>query len=410
MTILQAATAVAGTAITACSNTAINITAGSSATNNTGILWTSNGTGTIANPTSLTTATYTPGNGETGPVTLTLTATGINPCANAVSTKTLTISQAATAVAGTALTACSNAAIDITTGSSATNHTGILWTSNGTGTIANATSLTQATYTPGNGETGPVTLTLTATGNTPCANAVSTKTLTISQAATADAGTAITACSNAAINITAGSMATNNTGILWTSNGTGTITNATSLTQATYTPGNGETGPVTLTLTVTGITPCANKVSTKTLTLSQAATADAGTAITACSNAAINITAGSSATNDAGIFWASNGTGTIANPTSLTTATYTPGNGETGPVTLTLTATGNTPCTNAVATKTLTINQEVLISTQPSASQTICSGFPVSFSVSATGTGLTYEWLKNDVSIGVTTPILILVR
>ncbi|NJX16985.1 hypothetical protein, partial [Tamlana crocina] len=173
------------------------------------------------------------------PVTLTLTATGNSPCANAVSTKTLTINQAPTAVAGTDVIACSNAAIKITEGSSATNNTGITWTSNGTGTIANPTSLTEATYTPGTGETGPVTLTLTATGNSPCANAVSTKTLTINQAPTAVAGTDVIACSNAAINITEGSSATNSTGITWTSNGTGTIANPTSLTEATYTPGTG---------------------------------------------------------------------------------------------------------------------------------------------------------------------------
>ncbi|UJH91067.1 hypothetical protein LZ575_20790 [Antarcticibacterium sp. 1MA-6-2] len=399
LTISKAPTAVAGIAVTACSNAAVNITEGSSATNNTGIVWTSNGTGTISNPTSLTEATYTPGNGETGPVTLTLTATGNTPCANAASTKTLTISQAATAVAGTAITACSNAAINVTAGSSASNNTGIVWTSNGTGTITNPTSLTEATYTPAIGETGFVTLTLTATGITPCANAVSTKTLTISQAATAVAGTAITACSNTAINITAGSSATNNTGIVWTSNGTGTIADPTSLTEATYTPGNGETGPVTLTLTATGITPCANAVSTKTLTISQAATAIAGTAVTACSNAPISITEGSSASNYGDILWTSNGTGTIANPTSLTEATYTPGNGETGSVTLTLTATGNTPCGNAVSTKALTINQKVLIISQPNPSQIVCAGFPFEFEVEATGTNLTYQWQLDGVDI-----------
>ncbi|WP_299395356.1 hypothetical protein [uncultured Gelidibacter sp.] len=401
LTVIPQASSYAGTAVASCSNTAVNITAGSSASNNAGVYWTSNGTGTIANPTSLTTATYTPGSGETGPVTLTLTATGKTPCADAVSTKTLTISQAATAVAGTAISTCSNVAVNITAGSSASNNAGVYWTSNGTGTITNPTSLTTATYTPGSGETGPVTLTLTATGNTPCADAVSTKTLTISQAATADAGTAITACSNVAVNITTGSSATNNTGIIWTSNGTGTITNPTSLTTATYTPGSGETGPVTLTLTATGNTPCADAVSTKTLTISQAATAVAGTAISTCSNVAVNITTGSSATNNTGIIWTSNGTGTITNPTSLTTATYTPGSGEKGPVTLILSATGNTPCADAVSTKTLTINQEITITAQPTESQTVCSGFPVSLSVSTTGTGLTYEWFKNGSSIGV---------
>jgi len=41
---------------------------------------------------------------------------------------------------------------------------------------------------------------------------------------------------------------------------------------------------------------------------------------------------------------------------------------------------------------TVTVNQEVQITVQPQATQSVCSSFPVSFSVSATGTGLTYQW------------------
>ena len=406
LNISSAPTAVAGTAVTTCSNSVVNITAGASATNNAGIIWSSDGTGTIANPSSLTTATYTPGAGETGTVTLTLTATGNAPCANAVSTKTLNISSAPTAVAGTAVTTCSNSVVNITAGASATNNAGIIWSSDGTGTIANPSSLTTATYTPGAGETGTVTLTLTATGNAPCANAVSTKTLNISSAPTAVAGTGVTTCSNSVVNITAGASATNNAGIIWSSDGTGTIANPSSLTTATYTPGAGETGTVTLTLTATGNAPCANAVSTKTLNISSAPTAVAGTAVTTCSNSVVNITAGASATNNAGIIWSSDGTGTIANPSSLTTATYTPGAGETGTVTLTLTATGNAPCANAVSTKTLSINQEVSITTQPEPTQSICAGFPVSLTTNATGTGLTFEWFKNGVSTGITSQTL----
>ena len=31
--------------------------------------------------------------------------------------------------------------------------------------------------------------------------------------------------------------------------------------------------------------------------------------------------------------------------------------------------------------------------------QTVCSGFPVSFSVTATGTGLIYQWQKGGINI-----------
>jgi hypothetical protein len=40
----------------------------------------------------------------------------------------------------------------------------------------------------------------------------------------------------------------------------------------------------------------------------------------------------------------------------------------------------------------VTVYEPVSIVTQPAPSQTICSSFPVSFSVSATGTGLNYQW------------------
>jgi trimeric autotransporter adhesin len=66
------------------------------------------------------------------------------------------------------------------TGASATNNSGVNWTTSGDGTFLNGTTLTP-TYTPGVADilAGTVTLTLTATGNAPCANATSNMTLTI---------------------------------------------------------------------------------------------------------------------------------------------------------------------------------------------------------------------------------------
>ena len=57
--------------------------------------------------------------------------------------------------------------------------------------------------------------------------------------------------------------------VTWTSNGTGSWTNANSLTTATYTPGPADitAGSVMLTLTATGIGNCASVTSTKTLTI-----------------------------------------------------------------------------------------------------------------------------------------------
>jgi hypothetical protein len=98
------------------------------------------------------------------------------------------ITAAPTAVAGTAVATCSNSgAVNITAGASATNQSGVTWsTSNGTGAFTNATSLTTATYTPSAADitAGSVTLTLTAAGNGTCADATSTKTLTINSGLT----------------------------------------------------------------------------------------------------------------------------------------------------------------------------------------------------------------------------------
>ena len=152
ITVNDLPTSVAGTAITTCSTSgAVNITAGSSATNQSSVTWTSNGTGTFTNANSLTLCTYTPSAADIalGSRTLTLTANGNAPCGNATSTKTLTIISTMTAVAGTAITTCATSgAVNITAGSSATNQTLVTWTSSGTGTFANANSLSLCTYTP----------------------------------------------------------------------------------------------------------------------------------------------------------------------------------------------------------------------------------------------------------------------
>jgi hypothetical protein len=373
LTITAAPTAVAGTAIATCSSTgALNITAGSSSTNNNGTNWTSNGTGTFTNPTSLTTAMYTPSAADitTGSITLTLTVTGVGTCSNVTSTKNLTITAAPTAIAGTAVSTCSSSgAVNITAGSSSTNNNGTNWTSNGTGTFTNPTSLTTATYTPSAADisSGSITLTLTATANGTCTNAASTKTLTITAPPTAVAGTALSTCSSSgAVNITAGSGSTNNNGIIWTSNGSGTFANANSLSLATYTPSGADitAGSITLTLTATANGTCSNAISTKILTITAAPTALAGNAVTACANTgAINITSGSASTNNNGITWTSSGSGTFTNANSLTLATYTPSASDniSGGVVLTLTAAGNGACSAVTSTKTFTINNACAI-------------------------------------------------
>jgi hypothetical protein len=159
---------------------AINITAGSSATNHSAVNWTLSGTGTFANANSLTTATYTPSAADLTAGSVTLTLTAINSsCGNVSNVKILSFTPATTAVAGTAVSGCPSVGpINITAGSSATNYSTVTWTSSGTGSFANANSLTTATYTASLLDilAGSVTL-LTATASGSCPNAVATKRL-----------------------------------------------------------------------------------------------------------------------------------------------------------------------------------------------------------------------------------------
>jgi uncharacterized repeat protein (TIGR01451 family) len=64
--------------------------------------------------------------------------------------------------------------------------------------------------------------------------------------------------------------------------------------------------------------------------------------------------------------------------------------GKAGTYSVVVTGSCGNPITNSA---TLTVNQNVLVSAAP-VSITNCPGTPASFSVSATGTGLTYQWFK----------------
>ncbi|WP_333875880.1 LamG-like jellyroll fold domain-containing protein, partial [Flavobacterium sp.] len=366
ITVNSSPTAISGAAVTECSsNTAINITTGSSVANYNTVLWTTGGTGTFTDANSLSACTYTPSEADiaTGSVQITLTAS--NPgCTSATSTKTLTLVAAADIEAGTNVYTCSSGgAVNVTTGASAANYTSIAWTSNGTGTFADANSITSCTYTPSADDilSGTIILTLTATGNSPCGVTTATKTLTIGNPMTVEAGADITICATTdPVSVTDGSEATQQTGVLWTSSGTGSFTHADSLTDCAYTASAEDltAGSVTLTLTASN-TGCDNVTSTKTLTFIAQPTAIAGDEISICSTVgSINIADGSSANNYTNILWTTSGTGTIDNPDSLTSAVYTPSAEDiaAGSVIVTLTAYGNTPCAAAVSTKTVTIN------------------------------------------------------
>lgn len=391
MTLVAPPTATAGGTATICQN-GTHIVSGATASNGT-IAWTENGAGSITAGSTTLTPTYTAAAGDAGNnVTLTMTVTN-GTCGSAAATYTIHVNGIATASAGTAVVTCQNAgAVNITSGSSATNNSGVTWTSNGTGTLANANSMTLATYDPSPADiaAGSVTLTLIAIGNAPCANASSNKILTIRKLPTATAGGTATICQNQTHQVV-GATSSNGT-ISWSENGAGSITAGATTLTPTYTAASGDAGnTVTLTMTVTNA-PCASASATYTINVLPSATATAGSGLSTCANSgAVSITAGSSATNYSSVAWTSSGSGTFADANSLTLATYAPSPADVlaGSVTLTLTASGNSPCGNSTSSKVLTINpipvasDVVICQGQPSVAMTSSTVCPNGTSVAA---------------------------
>ncbi|MBS7256167.1 fibronectin type III domain-containing protein [Flavobacterium branchiicola] len=211
--------------------------------------------------------TYVWSTGETGPSiyvtsagSYTVRAESAGGCSSAMSAAaTVAIDNLPTAVAGGSQTICSNQPATVS-GASFSNGT-ILWTfSGGAGTLTNPTSISP-TFTPslgGPARTIVLTMTVTSLASNKCAPQIATAkyTLNIQAAPTVSIAGSQTICSDGSMTVAAGEANAANGTILWTHDGTGTLTNATTLTP-TYAAAVGDKGKqVTLTLTVTASPAC----------------------------------------------------------------------------------------------------------------------------------------------------------
>src|SRR5665647_2750758 len=267
------------------------------------------------------TPTYTPAAGDAGNiVTLTLHSLGNSNCAEATATKSLSVFAIPTAAAGAAANTCVTTAYTVS-GASVSNNSGINWTHNGLGVLTNITTITP-TYTPVAGDAGnTVILTLHSLGNSNCAEVTATKNLSVLAIPTAVAGAAANTCVTTAYTVS-GASVSNNSGINWTHNGLGVLTNITTITP-TYTPVAGDAGnTVILTLHSLGNSNCAEVTATKNLSVLAIPTAVAGAAVNTCVTTVYTVS-GASVSNNSGINWTHNGLGVLTNITTIT-PTYTP--------------------------------------------------------------------------------------
>ena len=368
-------TANAGPDATICESSSFTFS-GTSATNYSTINWTTSGSGSFTNINTLT-PTYTPSATDinAGGVTITLTAIGQNPCmANATDAMVLTIISQPVVNAGPDATICATDNY-LLSGASTSHSIGISWTTSGDGTFSNSGSI-NPTYYPGPSDllSGQALLTLTVQPLTPCIQpATDNMVLYINKAPTANAGPDITICQNSYT--LSGAIATNYSTVLWSSSGTGILTNGNTLTP-TYTPSAADiiAGSVTMTLTANGIAPCITQATDDIiLTITVEATASAGPDAIICEGTSYTIS-GATASNFSTLTWAHNGNGILTNNGTLT-PTYTPSPLDliAGSVTLTLTATSNSPCSSpAIDQMVIQINSLPVVNAGPDAS--ICAG------------------------------------
>jgi hypothetical protein len=204
-----------------------------------------------------------------------------------------------------------------------TNALNVEWTTSGDGAFANPT-LATTVYTPGENDklNGSVVLTFTADPYSPCSvNDSDDLTLNILPLPTVVAGEDMSACGNETVIVTA--TATNSDLAYWTTSGSGTFSNPSSLTTQYIPAGNDIANGVTLTICVTAINPCVLTVCDEMhITYFPGPSVSAPSIIRRCEGITFSISGNVS--NNSGVLWETQGDGTFADSTVIP-AVYTPG-------------------------------------------------------------------------------------
>jgi hypothetical protein len=354
------------------------ISLSASASNYGSLLWTSTGDGAFSNP-SILNPQYTPGSQDiaNGSVKLTLTASSVSPCSgNAVMNKTIQIKHAPLANAGNDVTACQGTQVSVS--GSVQYNSGVLWTTSGDGSFSNAQQLATS-YNPGNNDIqlGTVTLTLTAGAQQPCTvSAADQLVVTIFKNPVSNAGNDIASCERQPIAISG--TASNYNSTVWETSGNGTFANK-NARSTTYNPSNQDVaaGGVTLTLRALPKSPCQTTAEdSRLVTLSTSPVVNAGSNITVCEQQ--NVQLSGTATNAQSVIWSTNGNGTFANASALST-TYTPGNLDiaNGQVVLQLTAISGNTCSNASGSLTVSITRNPVVNAGNNGQVALGSSFTI---------------------------------
>jgi len=313
--------------------------------NASGFVWTSSGTGTFDDPSSLT-PLYTPGQADiiAGSVQLSLTALPLNDCATSVTdVMTLTIEKSVSANAGQNAVICQNGTHKLF--GTVTHAGSFRWITSGNGIYSNSNLLTPV-YTPGSEDktNGFVTLSLIAEPVSPCILAdTSSLLLTIQKLPTANAGPIQTVCQGQPVQLQG--SAQNYSRVNWLGGVTGSLSDRTILNPVyTMSQTDVENGFVSFLLIAQPLNPCyvpANSL--VRININKQPAASAGTNAVICEDQSHQLSA--TASNYSELVWSTSGDGSFSNANVLNPV-YTPGlqDIQNGNATLTLVANAFSPC------------------------------------------------------------------
>jgi hypothetical protein len=382
ITINPAATVTAGDDQTVCATSPQVHLAGAIGGAAATATWTG-GTGSYSPNPSTPGAIYTPSAAEitAGGVTLTLTTNDpTGPCGAVSDQVRITIDPAATVNAGIDQTVCATSPqvqLAGVLGGAATSGT---W-SGGSGSFNPGSNAPNAVYTPSLAEIAAGTVTLTFTTDDPagpCSAVSDAMKITISPAATVNAGADQSVCSTSPQAQLAGVLGGAATGGTWTG-GTGSFSPSASSASATYTPSAAEiaAGSVTLTFTTNDPAgPCGAVSDAMKITINPAATVNASADAIVCASSPQVQLAGGFGGGATGGTW-SGGTGSFNPGSSAPNATYTPSPAEIAAGSVTLTFTTNDPqgpCGAVSDAMLITISPAATVSA--GADQRVCAGTP----------------------------------
>jgi gliding motility-associated-like protein len=360
--IVKIATVTTVANLSACSNTAQAQVTGTIAGGGGSGTWSSNGTGIFSPNASVLTTTYliSSTDQQNSLVIFTLSSTNNGPCPVQTSTLQLLIQQLPVVLAGNDQLICSVQNSVALSGSVLASAGSGSWSSSGSGTFATSNQNLSTIYqlSANDLQSNALTFTLSSTNNGVCPKIDDVLTVQIQKLALVEAGKDFSVCSTLPnFNITGSITSVSNAGV-WSSNGSGSLTPASSGLNAVYFISNADITKKTVVFSLlslsTSVCPSIKDSVTVYIITNPSISVQPDTAV--CTAGKAFFLRGSMAGDKVSFSWTSNGTGSFVPNATTLLSTYVPSLADLASLKLTFKLqTNDAVCGNKLASTEITI-------------------------------------------------------